>query len=77
MSLYMNVLLLTLLPSVVVSAPTEKRSQLLLSKFSSLVVFGDSYTDDGVYNYTPPVAAQVLDFHQTTHFFIIVIHTKF
>lgn len=36
-----------------------RRSQKLLDKFSSLVIFGDSYTDDGVHSYTPPVEAQV------------------
>ena len=39
-----------------------KRSQKFLDKFSSLVIFGDSYTDDGVHSYTPPVAAQVRSF---------------
>jgi hypothetical protein len=40
------------------SAPTMLRHQGLLRRFSSLVVFGDSYTDNGVYSYIPPVAPQ-------------------
>lgn len=40
-----------------------RRSQKLLDKFSSLVIFGDSYTDDGVHSYTPPVSAQVRNFN--------------
>ncbi|RAL16775.1 SGNH/GDSL hydrolase family protein [Aspergillus homomorphus CBS 101889] len=50
-------LVLALASGTAVCAPS-KRSQALLKKFSSLVVFGDSYTDDGVYSYTPPVAEQ-------------------
>lgn len=52
-------IILAIVPSIVFGAPVKNRTQPLLSKFSSLVVFGDSYTDDGVYNYTPPVATQV------------------
>lgn len=40
------------------SAPTTLHHQGLLRRFSSLVVFGDSYTDNGVYSYIPPVAPQ-------------------
>ncbi|KAJ5740990.1 hypothetical protein N7493_000862 [Penicillium malachiteum] len=51
------VLILSLAPDTVVCAAV-KRSQGLVNKFSSVVIFGDSYTDDGVHSYTPPVAAQ-------------------
>ncbi|KAJ5714373.1 uncharacterized protein N7483_011554 [Penicillium malachiteum] len=50
-------LIISLAPDTVVCTPV-KRSQGLVNKFSSLVIFGDSYTDDGVHSYTPPVAAQ-------------------
>ncbi|PWY92183.1 hypothetical protein BO70DRAFT_305454, partial [Aspergillus heteromorphus CBS 117.55] len=50
-----------LLPGAAVCAPPTPRSQALIDKFSSLVVFGDSYTDDGVYSYIPPVANQTTD----------------
>ncbi|KAJ6035970.1 hypothetical protein N7540_000249 [Penicillium herquei] len=50
-------LILSLAPQTVVCTPV-KRSSGLVNKFSSLVIFGDSYTDDGVHSYTPPVAAQ-------------------
>ncbi|KAL4908787.1 hypothetical protein BDW74DRAFT_187320 [Aspergillus multicolor] len=46
------------LASTALSAPTTPNPQGLLSRFSSLVVFGNSYTDNGVYSYTPPVAPQ-------------------
>ncbi|KAL4804386.1 GDSL Lipase/Acylhydrolase family protein [Aspergillus unguis] len=44
-------------PTLTLSAPTHHQKG-LVKKFSSLVVFGDSYTDNGVYSYTPPVANQ-------------------
>ncbi|KAL4885915.1 SGNH hydrolase-type esterase domain-containing protein [Aspergillus karnatakaensis] len=37
-------------------APTS--SNALVKKFTSLVVFGDSYSDNGVRSYTPPVAEE-------------------
>ncbi|PYH76303.1 hypothetical protein BO82DRAFT_296554 [Aspergillus uvarum CBS 121591] len=56
----LGVLVLALTASPAVCSPS-RRSQAMLKKFSSLVIFGDSYTDDGVYSYAPPVAAQSTD----------------
>ncbi|RHZ43904.1 putative C6 transcription factor [Aspergillus thermomutatus] len=58
MKLAFTVLVLALTPTATVSAPLQQRSRALLKKFTSLVVFGDSYTDNGVRSYTPPVAAE-------------------
>lgn len=59
MTLDFTLLVLALTPSVAVGAPLQQRPQALLKKFTSLVVFGDSYTDNGVRSYKPPVAAEV------------------
>ncbi|GIJ81601.1 hypothetical protein Asppvi_000100 [Aspergillus pseudoviridinutans] len=58
MKLAFTLLVLALAPSSTVSAPLQQRSRELLKKFSSLVVFGDSYTDNGVRSYKPPVATE-------------------
>ncbi|GAQ08557.1 hypothetical protein ALT_5878 [Aspergillus lentulus] len=58
MKLAFTLLVLALTPSVAVGAPLQQRPQALLKKFTSLVVFGDSYTDNGVRSYKPPVAAE-------------------
>jgi phospholipase/lecithinase/hemolysin len=59
MKLAFTVLVLAATPCATVGAPLEQRPRALLKKFTSLVVFGDSYTDNGVRSYKPPVAAEV------------------
>ncbi|KAF7162418.1 hypothetical protein CNMCM5623_007709 [Aspergillus felis] len=58
MKLVFTLLVLALAPTATVSAPLQQRSRELLKRFTSLVVFGDSYTDNGVRSYKPPVAAE-------------------
>ncbi|PYH95902.1 GDSL Lipase/Acylhydrolase family protein [Aspergillus ellipticus CBS 707.79] len=57
----LSLLVLVLTSGIAVCTPFGPRSQGLLETFSSLVVFGDSYTDDGVYDYIPPVGSQTTD----------------
>jgi phospholipase/lecithinase/hemolysin len=59
MKLAFALLELALTLGVAFSAPLPQPSRALLKKFTSLVVFGDSYTDNGVRSYKPPVPAEV------------------
>ncbi|KAF4292516.1 hypothetical protein KXW98_007063 [Aspergillus fumigatus] len=58
MKLAFALLELALTLGVAFSAPLPQPSRALLKKFTSLVVFGDSYTDNGVRSYKPPVPAE-------------------
>ncbi|GFF52113.1 LOW QUALITY PROTEIN: hypothetical protein IFM46972_09459 [Aspergillus udagawae] len=59
MKLAFTLLVLALAPTATVGGPLQQRSRELLKRFTSLVVFGDSYTDNGIRSYKPPVAAEV------------------
>jgi phospholipase/lecithinase/hemolysin len=59
MKLAFTLPVLALAPTATVGGPLQQRSRELLKKFTSLVVFGDSYTDNGIRSYKPPVAAEV------------------
>ncbi|KAL5335327.1 GDSL Lipase/Acylhydrolase family protein [Aspergillus crustosus] len=43
------------------AASTGTSTKALLKKFTSFIVFGDSYTDNGVRTYTPPVSEENLE----------------
>ncbi|GFF87540.1 hypothetical protein IFM53868_05181 [Aspergillus udagawae] len=58
MKLAFTLPVLALAPTATVGGPLQQRSLELLKKFTSLVVFGDSYTDNGIRSYKPPVAAE-------------------
>ncbi|GFG12474.1 hypothetical protein IFM5058_05964 [Aspergillus udagawae] len=58
MKLAFTLPVLALASTATVGGPLQQRSRELLKKFTSLVVFGDSYTDNGIRSYKPPVAAE-------------------
>ncbi|RDW81495.1 SGNH/GDSL hydrolase family protein [Aspergillus mulundensis] len=57
-ALTMKTLTPLLLATTALSAPSNPHPNALISKFSSLIVFGNSYTDNGIHAYTPPVPPQ-------------------